>query len=52
MSPSSTALNGCVSFHSGYLRRECLHPVEGEGELHYIGCPVHSVPSLSNTAMR
>ena len=33
MSPSSTALNGCVSFHSGMLRRQRLDPVEGEGEL-------------------
>jgi hypothetical protein len=30
--PSSTALNGCLVFHSGMLQRQRLHPVEREGE--------------------
>ncbi len=33
MSPSSTALKGCVVFHSGCSGAIALHPVEGEEEL-------------------
>ena len=52
-SPSSTALNGCFSFHSGCLSASRLDAVEGERDLRRTsGCSHQSVPSLSNTAIR
>ena len=34
MSPSSTAANGCLVFHSGCIGASDLHAVEREGQLH------------------
>ena len=52
MSPSSTALNGCVFFHSGCLAATAFTRSSAKANWMYIGCSTHSVPSLSNTAMR
>jgi hypothetical protein len=50
--PSSTTLNGCRSFHSGTCGASALTRSRAKAPWTYIGCSVHSVPSLSNTAMR
>ena len=51
-SPSSTALNGCLSFHSGCSGAIALTRSSAKASWMYIGCSVHSVPSLSKMAMR
>ncbi len=51
-SPSSTALNGWRLRHSGWDgARACTRSSENCSSK-YMGCSLHSVPSLSNTAMR
>ena len=50
--PASTDLNGSVVLPLGMPRRRRLDAVDGEDDWKYIGCSVHSVPSLSKVAMR
>ena len=52
MSPSSTAWNGWVVSHSGCSGASALTRSSAKASWVYIGCSTHSVPSLSNTAMR
>ena len=52
MSPSSTALNGCLSFHSGWSGANAFTRSSAKASWVYIGCSTHSVPSLSKVAMR
>ena len=52
MSPSSTALNGCLVFQSGFCGASALTRSSAKANWTYIGCSHHSVPSLSNVAMR
>ena len=52
MSPSSNALNGCLVFHSGCSGAIALTRSKAKASWKYIGCSDHSVPSLSNVAMR
>ncbi len=52
MSPSSTALNGCFVFHSGCFGASAFTRSMAKSNWKYAGCSAHSVPSLSNTAMR
>ena len=52
MSPSRTALNGCLSFHSGCWGASAFTRSSANASWTYIGCSSHKVPSLSNTAMR
>ena len=52
MSPSSTALNGCLFFHSGCCGASALTRSSAKASWTYIGCSTHSVPSLSKVAMR
>ncbi|MCY1304935.1 hypothetical protein D9M70_547100 [compost metagenome] len=51
-SPSSTALNGCCSFHSGCCGARRFTSSRANSTSKYSGCSLHRVPSLSNTAMR
>ena len=52
MSPSSAALNGCRVFHSGCCGASAFTRSIANASWKYIGCSDHSVPSLSNTAIR
>ena len=52
MSPSSTALKGWVVLHSGCCGASAFTRSSAKASWVYIGCSTHSVPSLSNTAMR
>src|SRR6202050_1862764 len=52
MSPSSTALNGCVLVHSGCCGAKTFTRSRTKASWVYIGCSTHNVPSLSNVAMR
>lgn len=52
MSPSSAALNGCVSFHSGCCGANAFTRSSAKASWVYIGCSTHNVPSLSKVAMR
>ena len=51
-SPSSTVLNGCSSRQPGLAAASALMRSTVNSTSTYIGCSVHSVPSLSNVAMR
>ena len=51
-SPSSTALNGCLVFQSGFFGASALTRSRMKASCTYIGCSIHSVPSLSKVAMR
>ena len=52
MSPSSTALNGCLVFQLGFCGASALTRSRMKASWTYIGCSIHSVPSLSKVAMR
>ncbi len=52
MSPSSTALNGISDAHSGWSGAISWMRSLMNIPWKYIGCSVHSVPSLSKVAMR
>ena len=52
MSPSSTALNGCLVFQPGFCGASALTRSRMKASWTYIGCSIHSVPSLSKVAMR
>src|SRR6266702_427292 len=52
MSSSSTALKGCLSFHSGCKGAIAFTRSSIKASWTYIGCSHHSVPSLSKVAMR
>jgi hypothetical protein len=52
MSPSSTALNGCLVFQPGFCGAIALTRSRMKANCTYIGCSIHSVPSLSKVAMR
>jgi IS66 C-terminal element/Transposase IS66 family len=50
VSPSMTALNGCVSFHFGWCGDNALTRSRANTAWKYIGSSDRSVPSLSKTA--
>ena len=52
MSPSSTALKGCLVFHSGCMGAMAFTRSSAKASCTYIGCSTQSVPSLSKVAMR
>ena len=52
MSPSRTALNGCLCFHSGCCGANALMRSIAKTNCVYMGCSAHRVPSLSKVAMR
>ena len=52
MSFSSTPLNGCVVFHSGWSGASAFTRSNAKASWKYTGCSDHSVPSLSKTATR
>ena len=49
---SSTALKGCLFFHSGFFAASSLTRSSTKASCTYIGCSDHNVPSLSKVAMR
>ena len=51
-SPSSTALKGCIVFHSGCGGASTFTRSSAKASWVYIGCSTQSVPSLSIVAMR
>ena len=51
-SPLSSDANGSFSFHSGCWGASAFTRSSAKSSWKYIGCSAHSVPSLSNVAMR
>ena len=49
---SNTALKGCLFFHSGCRGANAFIRSSAKASWVYMGCSVHSVPSLSKVAMR
>ena len=52
MSPASTDLNGSLVFHSGCWLACSFTSSMAKTNWLYIGCSIHSVPSLSKVATR